>query len=408
MTLRTGNGATPVRLADGCRLLVLDGNGVVGNTIVTMARSAGAQAAHAQSADQFFDLVRTWRPTHVAVDPIHPQPDGVDVIGRLADLTRDTGIRLIVLSSADVPIRQEALRLAAGAGLDIAGVLAKPFSVRALNALLSIMTAAPRSVRPSSPDAADAQDRISATAFDQAFARSEFDAAFQPKVRCRDGALVGFEALARWTSGGVSRSAPAIFIPAAERHRRIDTLTNVILERALSWLAQSFPGSDHTVAVNISATSLTANLLDRIEAACQRHRIEPSRLVIEITESAAVDSRAAALDLLTRMRMRGVHLSIDDFGIGYSSLMQLARLPFSELKIDRSFVAEACYSAESRAIISAIVGLAEAFGMTTVAEGVEDLDTFLLLKELGCTNAQGFFIGRPMTADRATAWSDTA
>jgi EAL domain-containing protein (putative c-di-GMP-specific phosphodiesterase class I) len=140
--------------------------------------------------------------------------------------------------------------------------------------------------------------------------------------------------------------------------------------------------------------------------ACSRHDIAPERVVLEVTESGAIDPDSGALDVLTRARLMGMKLSIDDFGVGYSSLVQLARMPFSEIKIDRSFVAELCHSCEAQAIIAAIIGMSDGLGMTTVAEGVEDLETYMRLRDMGCHAAQGYFIGRPMASARAVAWSD--
>jgi len=137
---------------------------------------------------------------------------------------------------------------------------------------------------------------------------------------------------------------------------------------------------------------------------CGKWSIDPQRVILEVTESAAMDDPTTALDVLTRLCMKGFRLSIDDFGTGYSSMVQLARIPFLELKIDKSFVMSATKSSESRTIIKAIVGLGQALELKVVAEGVEDQQTLDFLKSLDCDLAQGYFISRPMPSDKVTEW----
>ena len=142
------------------------------------------------------------------------------------------------------------------------------------------------------------------------------------------------------------------------------------MEHAIRWTSEGFVGSDQSIAINVSALSLgDSHVLDLIEQLCDRYAISLDRVVVEITESGMLGQDTEILNLLTRMRLKGLQLSIDDFGVGYSTIVQLARLPFSELKIDKSFVSSVCHSAEARIIVNAVIGMAQGLNLRTVAEG---------------------------------------
>src|SRR5690606_7193943 len=135
-----------------------------------------------------------------------------------------------------------------------------------------------------------------------------------------------------------------------------------------------------------------------------RHGLTPEHLVLELTETSAMQDPVASLDMLTRLRMKGFQLSIDDFGTGYSSMVQLVRLPFSEIKLDKSFVMTARKSQESRTVIKSIVDLGKSLGLKSTAEGIEDDETLSYLREIGCDAAQGYLIARPLAAEQAIRW----
>jgi EAL domain-containing protein (putative c-di-GMP-specific phosphodiesterase class I) len=182
-------------------------------------------------------------------------------------------------------------------------------------------------------------------------------------------------------------------------------LTAQVFDQSLEWFSQSFPQSYPKLSLNISAKSLVAiQMADNLSALCQRFQIDPERIVLELTESSAMVDPILSLDLLTRMRVKGFQLSIDDFGTGFSSMVQLVRLPFSEIKVDRSFVMQALNSSESRTVIKSIVELGHSLGLLVTAEGVEDLDTLNYLNTLGCDLAQGYFIAHPMWGEAARNW----
>jgi len=163
-----------------------------------------------------------------------------------------------------------------------------------------------------------------------------------------------------------------------------------------------------TLSINLSARSFgNPTLVSQLHARCQAAGMPPDRLIFELTETAAMDDPVLALELLTRLRMQGFQLAIDDFGTGYSSMVQLVRQPFSEVKVDLTFVKTAATSEESRIVIRTIVGLGHSLGMRVTAEGVEDSIALAYLREVGCDEAQGYLIGKPMAPDALDVWLAT-
>lgn len=388
-------------VASEVRLLILDDDPLVGDTVAMMAKSLGADSAYCRNAEEFLAQIATFDPTHIVLDLVMPGVDGIGIIQRLGELGCD--VELIIASGVDSRVLDAAQRSAQQHGLILAGALSKPFTRAALATLLERRKDVPvqqltKSVHHAAPSPGDLKI---------ALRDGEISPVFQPKVRCNDGSLVGYEALARWTRGEKNVCGPDTFVPIAEQSGCAFLLTEIIVKKSLEWLGTNFLETSQTMAVNVPAICLeNDDAISMIEAACSEFGITPERIVLEVTESGAIDPNSGALDVLTRARLAGMKLSIDDFGVGYSSLVQLARMPFSEIKIDRSFVADLCHSSEAQAIVAAILGMSDGLGMTTVAEGVEDLDTYMRLRDMGCDVAQGYFIGRPMTASRAIAWSD--
>ncbi|MEA3035000.1 MAG: hypothetical protein QOH04_759 [Sphingomonadales bacterium] len=238
-----------------------------------------------------------------------------------------------------------------------------------------------------------------------AIERHELSLLYQPKVEIGSRRLVGVEALARWHHPRVGSVEPAVFIGLAERYGSIDALTEWVLRTGLAqWRSWSEQGLKTNIAFNISALSLRDIYFpDYLHRLCQTEGVPPANVTIEVTEG-ATQHLVRLLDTLTRFRLKGISVSLDDFGTGYSSLLQLRQLPYSELKIDRCFVRDAATSRESRLIIEAMIGLARGFGLTATAEGVEDEATLALLAELGCEQAQGYLIARPMEGWQLAPW----
>lgn len=222
----------------------------------------------------------------------------------------------------------------------------------------------------------------------------------------RSGRLVSTEALCRWIHPEAGIISPAHFIPLMESTGLINELTDRLIDQALLHLRNILDsGRAIAVAVNLSPIILTdTQLPDRLFEKTRSLNIPPELLTLEITESTLIENAAKALETLARLKMKGFSLSIDDFGTGYSSMQQLNRIPFSELKIDRSFVKSANTDLTRKAIIEANIGLAHTLKMDTVAEGVETLEEWSLLYKLNCDMAQGYLIGKPMPTDELPEW----
>ena len=249
------------------------------------------------------------------------------------------------------------------------------------------------------------EDAELATELQLAIERGELDLHFQPKVALKTRRMAGVEALVRWRHPTRGAIEPALFVALAERYGSIDALTDWVLRTGLrQWRAWRDQGVTVNIAFNVSALSLRdVYFPDYLHRLCLVEGVPPEQLTIEVTEG-ATQHLTRLLDVLTRFRLKGMALSLDDFGTGYSSLLQLRQLPYTELKIDRAFVADATASEESRLIIKAMVDLAHGLGLVATAEGVEDADTLALLAELGCDNVQGFFLAAPMAGPLLVPW----
>jgi EAL domain-containing protein (putative c-di-GMP-specific phosphodiesterase class I) len=391
------------------RLLILDDDLDICLTIKAIAERAGVTALIATDPESFFDQVVSWRPTHIALDLIMPEMDGVEVLSRLSDL--NCGASIIITSGIDFRVLDAARRSAHEHGLQVSGVLQKPFSPAQLRELLQ----ADGSAGAAGPHRSASAFQPTAANLAAAMREGQIRLAYQPKVHCGSGALSGFEALARWEHPEHGTILPERFVPVAEAHGLIDQLTLSVLEQVLHWMRSNLLAEDRTwpipvespltVAVNISARTLEdKNFAEAVVGLCEQYGIGHEHVVFELTETSAMADPTGSLDLLTRLRLKGFQLSIDDFGTGFSSMKQLVRLPFSELKVDKSFVLTALASDESRAVVRSVIDLGHSLGLKTVAEGVEDQQTLTLLRECGCDLAQGHFIAPPMLPAEVPEW----
>jgi diguanylate cyclase (GGDEF)-like protein/PAS domain S-box-containing protein len=235
----------------------------------------------------------------------------------------------------------------------------------------------------------------------------EFVLSYQPVVSLRDRSVLGFEALMRWERPGHGLVPPAEFIPVAETSSLICDLGRFALREAAmqlaSWLEAGLDcGGELNVAVNISARhASSSSIVDHVREALEVSGLDGGRLELELTET-ALQQGSHAVRQLARVRSLGVCVAIDDFGTGYTSIGELSRLPADVLKVDRAFVAST--DPRQRILVQLMTEAAHAFDLRVVAEGVEDEPTFAAMRELGCDDAQGYLIARPMPAAQATEW----
>ena len=329
-----------------------------------------------------------------------PEMDGIEFVRHLAR-SGYTG-RLVLVSGEDSRILFTAEKLALAHGLDILGTLHKPVTSNQLQGLVDLGSSraapVPRTVKePYGPDA-----------LRWAIAGGELVNHYQPKVHLASGKVAGVEALVRWQHPQDGLIFPDQFIATAEANGLIDDLTRKVLGPALRQLQMwQDAGLTLHMAVNVSMDSLGAlEFPDFVACEVSHSSIFPGSLTLELTESRLMKDHLASFDILTRLSLKHIGLSIDDFGTGHSSLSQLLDIPFDELKVDQGFVHGAFRQPTLKAIFDASLGMAKRLGMRTVAEGVEDRADWEFVRASGCDLAQGYFIGRPMPAASLPGWID--
>ena len=241
-----------------------------------------------------------------------------------------------------------------------------------------------------------------------AIEREQMEAFYQPIVDLVDGTLVGFEALIRWRHPSLGLVSPAEFVPLAEKTGIVQQLGAWVLDRALAdWvhLRTHCTGALRFMSVNVSAPELTGeHVVETIEATLARHHAAPSELRIELTETIVITRLQVVSATLERLRTLGVSIALDDFGTGYAGLDYLQALPFSSIKIDKSFIQQMGQSERSFHIVKSALELARRLGLGLVAEGIEDEATAAALLEMGCRHAQGYYFGRPMPREKVAEW----
>jgi len=328
-----------------------------------------------------------------------PGMDGIEFLRNLAGIADPPS--LVLVSGEDARVLQSAERLARAYHLGVLGTLHKPFDMEGLRRVVERHAAQARD-----PTLTGLQFIHSPEELADGIARGELVNHYQPKVELRSGRLVGVEALVRWQHPRDGLVFPDRFISIAEQTGQIDALGRSVLGAALSQLGEwRRTGLELNVAVNVSMANLV-NLAfpEYVVGEMAGAGLPPSTLVLEITESHLMRDVKVPLDILTRLRLKRIGLSIDDFGTGHSSLAQLRDLPFDELKIDRGFVHGAAAHASLAAILDNSLRLARQLEMRTVGEGVEDEEDWHHLAASGCDLAQGYFIGRPMPGDQLVEW----
>jgi len=389
------------------KVLVLDDDVDNCLTLEHIIRFAGHQVQSAYDSSEFLSLVNSWCPNVVVVDLLLGDTDGITVLAQLAPSGQKPDV--IVLSGAHQRLLEAASRSASSHGFNVLGSLAKPFTPESLRQLLC-KHLQHKQVTLTKPQ--HQKTNLSVVEIETAFVQQQFYLVYQPKIDCRTGSLVGFEALCRLKLPGLGDISPELFIPLCEQHGLVDRLTEFVINTAVPWFAnftqnttQHLNKSSLKLAINISALSIEHSaIFDYLIEQCTYHNVAAANVILELTETAAMSDPVASLDTLTRLRLYGFQLSIDDFGTGYSSILQLVRLPFSELKIDKHFVSTAGESKESRLVISSVIDMAHALGLSVTAEGIEDRRTLAFLQKRHCDAAQGFYIARPLTTDQINTW----
>jgi EAL domain-containing protein (putative c-di-GMP-specific phosphodiesterase class I)/AmiR/NasT family two-component response regulator len=341
----------------------------------------------------------TARPHDVVI--IDLRQNQQDCTRLLRQLRRDhADPAVIFVAGAGGRTQVVAPRLARELGLRIAGILARPIDPYRLHALLLSQPPRSRGARKLALHYPSAQD------LEQALAAEEIHTEYQPKTDLVTGEIVGVEALARWHSPTLGTIPPDQFVAVAEQSDLISRLTARVLRDAIAacrrWRRVR---PDCSVAVNISPFILSdPGLLPMVDSILDQNGMPPDSLIAEITESTLLANLPVATEVLTRLSIKGVRVSMDGFGTGYSSVQSLLRMPFTELKIDRSFIGVCRTDPDAWKLVRATVSLARELDMHVVAEGIESEDISDRLRDVGCDMGQGWYFGRPMQDDAMLRW----
>ncbi len=380
------------------KLIVVDDEADLAEFVCMVAENAGFDSEQFSNAGIFMKQYDNCADV-IILDLMMPGVDGIEIIRFLAEIRCHA--LLILMSGFDSGVLHSAQKLATERGLNLAGSLNKPFRAAELDKMLNGLSITPKnhisniSIEPPTADE-----------LRNAFSNDELLVYYQPKVALNCDSTASVEALVRWQHPEYGLVEPDLFIHTAEKHGLIDELTWIVFEKAMiqckSWLDQ---GLSVQVAVNVSAHTLKElDLPEKMGQMIRRHGLNPSQITIEITETALMQELVKSLDILTRLRMKGIRLSIDDFGTGYSSMIQLHRAPFSEIKIDQSFISEMERDPEAATIVETIIMLGHKLNMKTVAEGVETESCQRKLAKLNCDHSQGYLYARPMPGNEVFSW----
>jgi EAL domain-containing protein (putative c-di-GMP-specific phosphodiesterase class I) len=318
-----------------------------------------------------------------------PEMDGNQIMVWLAK--QGCNAYILIVSGLELARMQEAGAAGRSLGLNMAGVLQKSQD--------------PEEIRDVFREIYVAAGVISTRDISNALSNREIRVVYQPQIDLQGGTVTGFEALARWEHPKRGPIPPSTFIPMMEASEVMNEFTSRILNMVLDDLRQWDGAMNARISINVSAANCGSIGIDEmVRAQCIDKGIDIRRITIEITETAAMAETDQIGACLRRLYESGAQLSIDDFGTGYSSLVKLHTLPFSELKIDRSFITDSHSDRENGILVRAMIDLAHNLNRKVVAEGVESIETLHCLREWGCDFAQGYFIGRPMPPGEVIPW----
>ncbi|HSC08410.1 MAG TPA: EAL domain-containing response regulator [Steroidobacteraceae bacterium] len=325
-------------------------------------------------------------PLAVVIDLEAPGFDPVDAL-TLLESTRAAS-KIVLLTGPDLRKLANAKRVAENLSLEIAGTLERPLMMSALSRLLSRH--------------AESRAPITTEELQRGLREHELLLHYQPIFARQAGEwrMRSAEALVRWQHPGRGLLYPGQFLKLAESAGLLGELTDFVFADAMSqagrWEAQ---GLDLAVDINLSPGLVRdSGFLERFMRTLKEYEVSPERITLEVIEAASLQDRELVRDVLTRLRLHGVGLSLDDFGTGYSSLTELCRLPFSELKVDRTLIHDVPDSRQASTVVSAIIDLAHRLSIRVCAEGVETEQAFEFLKDAGCDSLQGVLFAPPMPA----------
>jgi PAS domain S-box-containing protein len=389
-----------ITLKPNLHVVVLDDDHIDIEIVSTSLRKFGVtRISTCTEGNQALAVVRTYEPEILICDLNIPGMDGITFL-RVAAENGFAG-NVILLSNVDRSVMKAAENLVRAYGLHLLASLRKPLIEQEL--LEAIARQAPT---PAEQQRLAKVAVLSLIELKKGLSEDCVEVFYQPKISIASRRIIGAECLARWRHPVRGLLGPAAFISVIEAHGLIDIMSKIILEKSAlqlrKWVNQ---GHQLKLAVNVSMDNLNQlDLPEQFESIVQTVGIRPSQFTLELTETRLMENLTLSLEILTRLRLKGFGLSIDDFGTGFSTMENLKQLPFTELKIDRAFVNGAVQDEAARAILNSSVQLGKIFHLNLVAEGVETQQDWDLIVDSGCDEVQGYYISAPMPADEFIEW----
>jgi len=367
------------------RLLIMDDEPEVRSFLGGVGRDLGFDVNDVGDPGQLMGAIRTFSPTVIILDLQMPNHDGLEVLRSLADA--QSSAKILLTSGLNEQVLTTAEQLGMAMGVDIAGSFSKPIPFDQLEIQLARLKIE--------------EKRLSPAELAEAIDNGQLVVHFQPKATMKSPGrwvMEGAEALVRWQHDEYGLIYPNEFLDLAEQGGLMVGLTDFVfraaMEQARVWSAN---GLHMEVAVNLSAQFLSdLEFPDRLMILIRENNLDPNALTLELSETAAMEDPGLAMEILARLRAKNIGLALDDFGTGFSSLTQLYRMPFTELKIDHSVVTEMTQNENAKAMVEGLVYLAHKLDMKACAEGVENAAILQMLEKMGCDKAQGHHLGAPV------------
>jgi EAL domain-containing protein (putative c-di-GMP-specific phosphodiesterase class I)/CheY-like chemotaxis protein len=387
------------------RIMVVDDDPLVPSIAKAFFTSQGVKtcdlASNGEEAMQLFNQC-DGRYDFILCDISMPRLDGIQLIATLARARYAGWVGII--SSQHPTLCRTALNIAESYGMRTAGIARKPLEQAMLGKFLKTISEGNGRISP----AARALSNMSPEDIHNAINEDRVVPFYQPIVELHSGLIAGAEALARIRGPEGNIIPPAAFIDVAEQNGLLEPLTRNLFNAVLRDVQRlNCVHPNLNMAINWDPKLLERHSLpDELKQACDTWGISPTQITLEITETTAFEASATILQVLVRLRIKGFGVAVDDYGTGYSNLDRLARMPFSKLKIDQSFVRKAGEDSFSMAGVETAIRLARELSMPTVAEGVEDEKLWQLMRACGASRAQGYLMSRPLQIDQFIDWGN--
>jgi EAL domain-containing protein (putative c-di-GMP-specific phosphodiesterase class I) len=387
------------------RLVVLDDDESITGFVATVATQRGWAVQTAMQEAPFRAIVSATHPDAILLDLQLGRSDGIEQLQFLKD--QGYAGAIVLMSGFDSRVLESARQVGDSLGLTITDVLEKPARAARVREVLESIERNPRVAADTATETTSPPRAISSADVARAIAAGEMELFLQPIVSATTRDVAHAEALIRWRCPTLGLVSPEQFVSVAETDEDV-------IDRLTMWVAQTAAGHHNQLAalgrqiqvsINVSGSNLrSADFADRLAALLHPGLVPPGAIALEVTETVAMHDLDATTATLARLRLKGFPIAIDDFGTGHSTLTALRRMPFSSIKIDKSFIGDLESSRDSLTIVGSVIRLAQDMKLASVAEGVASANVARLLTDLGIDSLQGFYFSPPLPFDRFTAW----